>query len=74
MKVSLDPLPASTDEYWKEANINKHELQAPVLCEHKFVRMTGTEVRCHKCHVGFIITPDIDLKDGHLYKHGSIMI
>lgn len=74
MKIALDPLPPSTDEYWKEANINKHELIKPETCEHNFVRKTGMDVHCSKCPVGFIITPDIEIKDGHLMKHGSLMI
>ena len=74
MKVTLDPLPPSTDEYWKEANVNKHELAVPDTCTHNFVYKTGTEVHCTKCSIGFIVTPDINLKEGHLMKHGSLMI
>lgn len=74
MKVNLDPLPASNDEYWKEAEVNKHEIKPPEACEHLFVRSSGTEVKCKKCPVGFIVTPDIELRDGHLFKHGSLMV
>jgi hypothetical protein len=70
----LDPLPPSSDEYWKEANVNKHELSKPAPCEHQFIRKSGTEVQCIKCPIGFIITPDIELKKGHLFKHGGLMI
>lgn len=72
MKAVLDSLPPSTDKYWKDANINKHELSEPVLCEHFFVRITGTEVKCNKCPIGFFSTDEI--RDGHLYRHGALMI
>lgn len=71
---TLGPLPPTSDEYWKEANVNKHEITKPVLCEHSFVRMTGMEVRCAKCPIGFIVSPLEELKDGHIYRHGSLMI
>lgn len=74
--MNLDPLPASNDEYWTEveADVKKLRVSEPVKCEHNFVRMAGNEIKCQKCPIGFFVSPGDELKSGHLYRHGSLVI
>ena len=67
--MQLEPLPVE-----KGSDFNIHVLEKPAVCEHFFFRTAGTEVKCRKCPIGFYVSPDVELKEGHLYKHGSKMI
>jgi hypothetical protein len=70
----LDPLPKSSDDYWQGADINKHELKETPRCEHFFVRTKGTEVECKKCRMGYFLTPEFEVKQGHIYEHDTLII
>lgn len=73
---NLDPLPPSDDEYFTkyEAETNKFTLKETTRCEHYFVRTTGIEAECKKCHIGFYITPEYVVSQGKLIKNGQIVI
>ena len=41
---------------------------------HYFTQITGTEVECRVCHIGYMISPGMEIKDGHIYVHGMLVI
>jgi len=70
----LDILPKSTDEYWELADTRLIDMNKSVpKCQHYIVRRFGTEVECRNCHIGFFVTPEDSVADGHLY-HGGIRV
>lgn len=71
--MKLDPLPSSDSKYWENADINRHILKEEPKCDHSFKRTKSNEVVCG-CGVGYFISPGDELKDGHIYRHGSLMI
>ncbi len=42
--------------------------------EHEFRYVTGTEVECMKCPLGYQLTGESELKDGHIYIKGILVI
>lgn len=72
----LDPLPPSSDEYFTkyEADTSQITIKENARCEHYFVRTSGMECECQKCHCGFYLTPDYQIKEGHLYQNEIIVI
>lgn len=74
MPTKLDPLPKSDDEYWEHADINKLILTDSPKCEHYFVRTKGVEVECHKCRVGYFLSPEFLVKNGHIYQENNLVV
>lgn len=45
-----------------------------VLCkDHEFHYRTGTEVKCKKCPLGYLVGYGTEIKDGKLYMDGSLI-
>lgn len=42
--------------------------------EHYFEYISGTEVQCTKCPMGYPIGPGTEVRDGHIYIHGTRVI
>ena len=42
--------------------------------EHEFDYVSGTEVMCRKCPLGYILGPEYTVKNGHIYRDGQLMI
>lgn len=42
--------------------------------EHTFVYKSATEAACTKCPLGYPITPGTEVKNGHIYAHGELLI
>lgn len=76
MVQKLNPLPGSEDEYFTKykADTYKVKLSKPEECKHYFVRTSGTECECQKCHVGFYLAKNYVVKDGHLYFENKLVI
>lgn len=76
MAQRLDALPRKNAKYWTDvdADVKIYEEITPEKCKHKFARISGDAVECNKCHIGFFITPDFNIKDGHLYKGKKLVI
>lgn len=46
-----------------------------VTCrEHEFTYVSGNEIECMKCPVGFITSPGTTVKDGHVYIYETLVI
>ena len=43
-------------------------------CEHQFRRMRSDEIECVKCNVGYPIQSFYEVKEGHVYIHGTRVI
>lgn len=60
-----------------EEKIEKPEIHIPkeniIKGEHTFDYISGTEVMCRKCPLGYIVGPEEHIKDGHIYK-GEILL
>lgn len=42
--------------------------------EHYFEYVNGVEVQCTKCPLGYGVTSDTEVKDGHIYLEGNLVI
>jgi hypothetical protein len=42
--------------------------------EHNFRYVTGTEVECMKCPLGYTLSSESRLIDGHIYIKGDLVI
>ena len=73
MANRLGSLPASDDEYWEGAEVNKLSMPDSPKCEHFFVRTKGNHVEC-KCGAGYFLSPGFELKEGHIYKGKDLVI
>ena len=73
-KVKLDSLPASDDKFWEHAEVAKHRIASGKKCKHHFVRRTGTRAECTKCRVGYFLTPDLQVRNGHIYTLDELVI
>jgi hypothetical protein len=71
--MSLDNLPGNDDEYWKDADIKKVKITDSPKCEHTFVRTKGNHVEC-KCGVGYFLSPGFEVREGHIYALGKLVI
>ena len=73
-KVKLDPLPASNDEFWEHAEVAQHKIVASKKCKHHFVRVTGTRAERTKCRAGYFLTPELQIRNGHIYALDELII
>jgi hypothetical protein len=73
---TLEPLPASDDEYFTQydADTQQFNIKENNQCKHHFVRTSGTECECTKCNIGFFVTPEYRVTDGHIYYKEKFMI
>lgn len=65
------------DDLPKDKTTVLHTLYQAVTCsfkEHMFEMTDGTTVECRKCHSGFYLTPGSEVKEGHIYMHGELVI
>lgn len=76
VKKELPPLPDNNHGFWKGAEKYTFTPSDPYTCveQHYFVRKSGTEAQCRDCPVGYMIIPGYDVKEGHIYLHGSLVI
>lgn len=42
--------------------------------EHYFVHVSGVTAECRKCRIGFYLTPDCTVEDGHIVAKGRLLI
>lgn len=71
----LDSLPKSDDKYWDHADVNIVEEAMPgPTCHHKFVMMSRRQAECKQCRIGYFLDPEMVVKKGHIYIHGSLVI
>lgn len=42
--------------------------------EHHFEYVNGTEVQCTTCPLGYGVTPDTEIIEGHIYLEGNLVI
>lgn len=69
----LDNLPPSKDKYWKDAEVEVIQPSEAKKCGHYFIHRTSIEVVC-KCGVGYVLTPEMKVIDGHIYIEGKLVI
>lgn len=72
-KEKLDALPASDSDYWKDAEVQRHELKPLSECKHRFVRKRN-EAECINCHMGLFLSPGDSVKDSHIYRGKKLVI
>ena len=71
---AINTLPSSDSKFWKEAEVKKIKLEDSPRCNHYFERVSGIRAECKKCRVGYFLTPDIQVKKGHIYIEGELVI
>lgn len=42
--------------------------------EHDFEYVSGTEVMCKKCPLGYVVGPSASIKDGHIYIGNELVV
>lgn len=75
-KREVDPLPPDNDPFWKEAEVNRYKVGPNLACgrgEHKFIQK-GAAAECTKCPVGYNLGAGGEVKDGHIYIRGELLI
>lgn len=77
-KSEKKELPPILDDHpiFKGGERYNFTLSKEVTCKnsHDFVRISGIEAKCKRCPVGTMITPANEVKNGHIYLHGSLLI
>lgn len=76
MTIKLDSLPESKDKCFTqyEADTYQVKLDKPKACQHEFIRVSGTEVECQLCRMGFYITPEYVVNNKHIYINDKFVI
>lgn len=69
---NVDDLPNQKDDFWKDADNRTYKVEAR-LCTHNFKRVSATQAEC-TCGVGFNIQGPYEVKEGHIYLHGSLVV
>ncbi len=62
----LPDLPASDDKFWEHAKKIKMNKSKAKKCSHEFKRMSGSEICCILCNIGFIANGYLKIKNGKL--------
>lgn len=70
----LQDLPESTSDYWEHAEINLREIKPKDKCEHFFRYVTAREIHCDKCGCGYFLGVGDELRNGHLYYEGTLIV
>jgi hypothetical protein len=52
-------------DFWGDNALEEIELKGPIKCKH-FFEQFGKEIRCNKCHIGWMST-EFRVEDGVLY-------
>ena len=75
--VKNDPLPDVKDKFWPKDSENYEFRPVQKSCDKKHHRFnyikSGNQVRCD-CGVGFYLSADTYLKDGHIYMEDELVI
>lgn len=66
-------LPESSDEFWQEADKHSKKVEH-TLCDHSFVHKSATNVECEKCHIGFVLAKDWNIKNKKLYYNDTFVV
>lgn len=70
-------LPDHNNEFWPEDAQNYTFKTKQVSCSsrHNFeMTKQANNVKCNECGVGYYLSPGMELKDGHIYFKGNIVI
>ena len=76
-KKEIESLPAQEDKFWEKAETNLYKLKE-ISCQkggHEFVYVrTGREAKCRKCPVGYILPIGAEIKKGHIFIKGQLVV
>lgn len=67
----LPNLPKSESEFW-DGEVNLKEIK-PDTCDHYF-EFFDREIKCVRCGIGYYVSASDDIKDGHLYHNGKLIV
>lgn len=73
-KKSLPPMPEDYHPFWRGAEKHVFTVQPSVFCDegkHYFQQVSGTEIECKFCRIGYMISLGVGVRDGRIYLHGS---
>lgn len=60
-------------EFWLDARNETYHPKGK-KCDHYFQHLSAKEIECRNCHAGFIYSLGMEVKNGHIYIHGSFVI
>ena len=70
--MNLPDLPTSDSKFW-DGEVEVRDMKRNTSHRHFFVREGPSEIRC-ECGFGLFIKEDDDIKDGHLYHSGVLVL
>ena len=70
----LKALPNDEDDFWEHSTKEKHILHSVTCTKHTFIRQKQNEAQCTKCPVGYILSPGMNVVDGHIYQGMNFVV
>ena len=70
---SLNDLPSTSDEYWKESEVELRKRQEVAEHRHYFEKVEGAREGKCRCGFGLFLSAEDGIKDGHLYQNGQLI-
>lgn len=65
------------EELASDETTERYAVNPPVTCskdEHSFVQTAGSEATCTKCPTGYNLGAGCEVKNGHIYIVGQLLI
>ena len=75
-KREVEPLPSKEDPFWINAEVNRFQTGPNLICKkggHKFIQREMT-AECISCPAGYNLGAGGEVKDGHIYIKGELLI
>lgn len=76
--AKLEALPQSTDNYWKDSEVEQQKQTSKTIgdkCDHYFIHRTSMEVECRDCHIGyFLVNEDEEIRNGRIYIKNKLVV
>ncbi len=76
-KKDLEPLPANNHPFWKGAEKNEFKIGEKLNCDikkHFFIQDGAQNATCQNCNVGYNLPVGSDVRNGHIYINGQLVI
>lgn len=59
-------------EFWGEAEVISEEVKDFPKCDH-YLMKRNHEVQCVRCNIGWTVPPEINVRDGKLYRNDQLL-
>lgn len=74
-KKNIEPLPPQKDKFWLDAENTLHEPKLKSCGgKHIYKQLSTREAECVECRIGFVLTPGMVVRDGHIYMLDELVL